>query len=219
MDWSDLLIEISDGIPSLFVKKKDSKLRFVQDYWKLNIMMVKNTYPLPLIPDIINKITDANAKYFAKLDVHLGYNNVRIKEGDEWKAAFPTNQGLFEHLVMYFGLTNSPATFQTMMNDIFKGLIDEGYVAIYMDNILIFTHMIEHHREVVSCVLNTLQRYRLYLKAEKCSFECSKVEYLGLILSEGHIEMDLVKIAGVKEWPTPKNVTEVQSFVGFVNFY
>ena len=120
---------------------------------------------------------------------------------------------------MYFGLTNSPATFQTMRNDIFKGLIDEGYIAIYINDILIFTQTIEHHWEVISLVLNTLWRYQLYLKAEKCSFECSKVEYLGLILSEGHVELDLVKIAGVKEWPTPKNVTEVQSFVGFVNFY
>jgi len=79
---------------------------------------------------------------------------------------------------MYFGLTNSPAMFQTMMNDIFKGLIDEGYVTIYMDDILVFTQTIEHHREVVSHVLDTLWKYRLYLKAEKkCSFECSKVEY------------------------------------------
>ena len=120
---------------------------------------------------------------------------------------------------MYFSLTNSLATFQTMMNDIFKGHIDKGYVIIYMDDILIFTQTIKHRREVVSCVLNTLQRYQLYLKAEKCSFECSRVEYLSLILSERCVEMDLVKITGVKEWPTPKNVTEVQSFVSSINFY
>jgi len=120
---------------------------------------------------------------------------------------------------MYFSLTNSLATFQTMMNDKFKDLIDKGYIAIYMDDILIFTQTIKHHWEVVSCVLNILQRHRLYLKAKKCSFECSRVEYLSLISLEGHIEMDLAKIAGVKEWPTPKNVTKVQSFVGFINFY
>jgi len=151
--------------PVFFVKKKDGKLRFVQDYWKLNAMTVKNTYPLPLIPDINNRIADAKAKYFTKLDVHWGYNNVQIKEGDKWKAAFRTNQGLFETLVMYFGLTNSPATFQTMINIIIKGLIDERYVAIYMDDILIFTQTIEHHREVVSRVLDTLWKYWLYLKA------------------------------------------------------
>ena len=171
--------------PVFFVDKKDSKLRFVQDYWKLNAMTVKNTYMLPLVPNIINKISEAKAKYFMKLDIHWGYNNVRIKEGDEWKAAFQTNCGLFEPLVMYFGLTNSPATFQTMMNNIFKELIDEGFVAIYMDDILIYTRTIEHHREVVTRVLSVLRKHQLYLKAEKCSFECLTVKYLGLVLSEG----------------------------------
>ena len=106
-----------------------------------------------------------------------------------------------------------------MMNNIFKDLIDEGHVATYMGDILIYTWMIEHHQAVVTQVLDVLQRHQLYLKAEKCSFECSTVEYLGLVLSEGHMEMDPVKIAGVWDWLTPKNVTEVQSFVGFSNFY
>ena len=112
--------------------------------------MVKNTYLLPLVLDIINWISDSKARYFMKLDVCWGYNNVRIKEGDEWKAAFQINRGLFKLLVMFFGLTNSPATFQTMMNNIFKDLIDEGYGAVYMDNILVYTCMIEHHREVMT---------------------------------------------------------------------
>ena len=136
--------------PVFFMKKKDGKLQFVQDYQKLNTMTVKNTYPLPLVPDIINQISDSKARYFTKLDVRWGYNNVQIKEGDEWKAVFQTNRGLFKPLVMFVGLTNSPATFQTMMNNIFKDLIDEGYVAVYMDNILVYTHTIEHHREVVT---------------------------------------------------------------------
>ena len=168
--------------PVFFVKKKDGKLQFVQDHRKLNAMTVKNTYPLPLVPDIINWISDSKARYFTKLDVHWGYNNVQIKEGDEWKATFRTNQGLFEPLVMFFSLTNSPATFQTMMNDIFKDLIDEGYVAVYIDDILVYTHTIEHHREVVTRVLDVLRKYWLYLKVEKCTFECTMVEYLGLVL-------------------------------------
>ena len=116
--------------PVFFVKKKDGSLRLVQDYRKLNDMTIKNSYPLPLISDLVNKLS--KAKYFTKLDVRWGYNNVRMKEGDEWKAAFRTNRGLFEPLVMFFGLTNSPATFQTMMNDLFKVVIDEGCVVIYM---------------------------------------------------------------------------------------
>ena len=106
-----------------------------------------------------------------------------------------------------------------MMNDIFKDLIDEGHIAMYMDDILIYTQMIEHHQAVVTQVLDVLQRHWLYLKAEKCSLECSTVEYLGLVLSEGCVDMDPIKIAGVWDWPTPKNIMEVQSFMGFINFY
>jgi hypothetical protein len=103
--------------PVFFIKKKDGALRLIQDYRKLNAMTIKNRYPLPLILELIGKLK--GAKYFTKLDVRWGYQNVQIKEGDEWKAAFQTNQGLYEPLVMMFGLTNSPATFQTMMNDLF----------------------------------------------------------------------------------------------------
>ena len=125
--------------PVFFVKKKDGSLQFVQDYCKLNDITVNNAYLPPLILDIINRIAAAKAKYFTKLDICWGYNNVRIKEGDKWKAVFQTNHGLFEPLVMFFGLTNSPATFQTMMNNISKTLIDKGIVVVYMDDILIFT--------------------------------------------------------------------------------
>jgi len=109
------------GAPVFFIKKKDGKLCFIQDYHALNMITRKNRYPLPLIDDLIHHLR--GARYFMKLDVHWGYNNVRIKEGDEWKAAFCTNCGLFEPLMMYFGLTNSPVTFQTMMNKIFHDLI------------------------------------------------------------------------------------------------
>lgn len=203
--------------PFFFIKKKDGSLRPVQDYRKLNSMTIKNSYPLPLIADIINKLS--GAKYFTKLDVRWGYNNVRIREGDEWKAAFRTNRGLFEPLVMFFGLTNSPATFQTMMNDIFKELIDEGVVIVYMDDILVLTATLEKHREVVEKVLEILRTQKLYLKPEKCEFEKSQIEYLGLIISPGQVAMDPVKVEGVMAWPQPKDLREVQSFVGFVNFY
>jgi len=132
--------------PVFFIKKKDGVLRLVQDYRTLNAMTVKNKYPLPLIPELIAKLQ--GAKYFTKLDVRWGFNNVRMKEGDEWKAAFRTNRGLFEPLVMFFGLTNSPATFQTMMDNIFEELITEGVIIVYLDDILIFTETIEEHQEV-----------------------------------------------------------------------
>lgn len=153
------------------------------------------------------------------MDVRWGYNNIRIKEGDEWKAAFKTNKGLFEPTVMFFGLTNSPATFQAMMNHLFTDLIDEGHVIIYMDDILVFTKTKEEHDRTIRKVLERLKEHDLFLKPEKCLFRVSKIEYLGLIISEGHLEMDPSKVAAITEWPTPKKVKEVQSFLGFGNFY
>lgn len=125
--------------PVFFMKKKDGSLCLIQDYRALNAMTVKNKYPLPLIPELIRQLHGAH--YFTKLDIRWGYNNICVHPGDEWKAAFHTNRGLFEPLVMFFGLTNSPVTFQMMMNDIFRDLIMKGVVVVYMDDILIFTRM------------------------------------------------------------------------------
>jgi hypothetical protein len=161
------------GAPVFFIKKKDGKLHFVQDYWALNAITRKNRYPLPLIDDLIHRLKDMC--YFTKLD---GYNNVRICEGNEWKAAFRTNGGLFEPLVMYFGLTNSPATFQTMMNEIFQDLITEGVVSVYLDDILIFTNSLEEHCWITCLVLDCMREHKLYLQPEKCEFEKVRIEYL-----------------------------------------
>ena len=133
--------------PVFFIKKKDGSLRLVQDYRASNAITLKNKYLLPLISKLINKLQ--GAKYFTKLDICWGFNNVRMKEGDEWKAAFWTNQGLYEPLVMFFSLTNSPATFQTIMDAIFENLISEGVVVVYLDDILIFTKTLEEHQKVV----------------------------------------------------------------------
>jgi hypothetical protein len=146
------------GVPVFFIKKKDGKLCFVQDYRALNVITRKNRYPLPLIDDLIHRLKDTC--YFTKLDVH---NNVRIRKGDEWKAAFHTNRGLFEPLVMYFGLTNSPAVFQTMMNEIFQDLITEGVVSIHLNDILIFTNSLEEHSWITRLVLDHMREHKLYL--------------------------------------------------------
>jgi len=203
--------------PFFFVKKKDGSLRPVQDYRRLNNITVKNRYPLPLIQELVDKLK--KAKYFTKLDVRWGFNNVRIKEGDEWKAAFQTNRGLFEPLVMFFGLTNSPATFQTMMNTIFREEINSGKVIIYMDDVLIFTETLEEHRRIVEKVLAKFSDNQLFLNPDKCTFEANEIEYLGLIVSQNQVWMDPVKVEAVREWPAPKNKKEVQQFLGFVNFY
>jgi hypothetical protein len=120
---------------------------------------------------------------------------------------------------MYFSLTNSPATFQTMMNEIFQDLITEGVISVYLDDILIFTNSLEEHRQITCLVLDRMCEHKLYLRPEKCEFEKVRIEYLGVIISHNKVEMDLVKIAGVADWLTPSNKKEVQSFIGFVNFY
>jgi len=200
-----------------FIKKKDGSLQLVQDYRALNAVTVKNRYPLPLISELVSQLR--GAKYFTKLDVQWGFNNVHIKPRDEWKAAFRTNRGLFEPLVMFFGMTNSPATFQTMMNDIFRTLIAKGIVVVYLDDILIFTRIEEEHERAVQRVLEVLAEHKLFLRPEKCEFHRKEIEYLGLVISENKVAMDPVKVAGVCDWPIPENRTDVQAFIGFVNFY
>jgi hypothetical protein len=203
--------------PFFFIKKKDGRLRPVQDYRRLNEITVKNKYPLLLTHDLLDKLK--HAKYFTKLDIRWGYNNVRIKEGDEWKAAFRTNRGLFEPLVMFFGLTNSPATFMTMMNDIFHDLIMKGKIMVYIDDILIFTETIEENISVTKEVLTLLMKHHLYLKPEKCDWIKTEVEYLGHIISYGTLKMDSGKVSALKEWQTPSKKKELQSFLGFANYY
>src|SRR5258707_2658616 len=203
--------------PFFFIKKKSGESCPIQDYRKRNDMTIKNSYPLPLISELIDKLKGAH--YFTKLDIRWGYNNVHIQEGDEWKAAFITNKGLFKPLVMFFGLTNSPATFQTMMNHIFRELIAKGRIVVYMDDILIFTATLDEHREIVAQVLQILQDNKLYLKPEKCDFEQAEIDYLGLKIAFEKIMMDPVKVQGVADWPQPQNVTDVRSFLGFTSFY
>ena len=204
--------------PFFFIKKKSRELRPIQDYWKVNKWTVKNRYPLPLIPELINQVKGASL--FSKFNMQWGYNNVWIKEGDEWKAAFTTNQGLFKPQVMFFGLTNSPATFQAMMNNISKDKIQEGWVSIYMDDILIHTdNDITKHQEYVHCILQKLEENNLYLKPEKCTFEQQRIKFLGIVLEGGTMQMDPTKINGVADWPSPKMVKDMQAFLGFTGFY
>lgn len=140
--------------PFFFIKKKDGKLRPIQDYRELNKMTVLNKYPLPLIQELVDKLKQST--YFTKLDIRRGYNNIRIKEGDKWKATFKTNRGLFEPTVMFFGLTNLPATFQAFMNTILKDLVDKGHVIVYLDDMLIFMTDLKEHKKLVRCVLQIL---------------------------------------------------------------
>src|SRR5258706_11400714 len=160
-----------------------------------------------------------DAEWFTTLDLHWGFNNVQLQEGDKWKVAFSMNQGLFELLIMFFGLCNSLATFQTMMNNILHPFIDCNEAICYMDNILIHSASLADHQRITQEILQTLHSYKLFLQPEKCKFEHQEVDYLGLVISKDHVAMDPVKVQGVTDWPQPAKVKDVQSFIGFVNFY
>jgi len=152
--------------PVFFVGKKDGKKRMVQDYQYLNKWTIKNNYLLPLISDVLENI--GTKKLFTKMDLRWGYNNVRIKEGDEWKAAFMMPEGSFEPTVMFFGLTNSPATFQAMINELLRDLINTGKVAVFIDNVIVGTESEEGHDELVAEIIKRLEENDLYMKLEKC---------------------------------------------------
>ncbi len=163
--------------------------------------------------------TLCGAKYFTKLDIRFGYNNIRIKEGDEEKAAFPHESGFVRTTVMFFGLTNLPATFQWMMNDIFRDLISEGESDHLPRRHLIFSKDLKEHRQIIKRVLQHLWENKLFLKVEKCKFEVLETKYLSVIILENSIRMDPIKIAGIAEWPMPTKKWELQSFLSFMNFY
>ena len=150
-----------------FVGKKDGEKHMIMDYRRLNKQTVKNSYLLPLIIDLVDSM--GNKRVFTKMNFQWGYNNVRIKEGDEWKAAFTTHVRLYELIVIFFEITNSPATFQGMMNEILKDMINEGKVAAFIDDVLIGIETEEGHDEIVEEVLRRLEKNDLYMKPEKCA--------------------------------------------------
>ena len=147
-----------------------------------------------------------NPTTFIKFNVQWGYNNIRIKDGDEWKAAFITHKGLFEPTVMFFGLCNSPATFQRFMNESFRDMIAEGWLVVYMDDLLISSPDLETDTQRTTRVLQRMKELDLHLKIKKCKFGVSQIDYLGMVLSPGQIKMDQTKLNGIKQWPIPKTV-------------
>ena len=160
----------------------------------------------------------SRARYSTTLDVRGAYNLLRVAEGDEWKTAFRTRYGLYESLVMPFGLTNAPADFQHFINDALHPFLDH-FCTAYLDDILIYSTMLEEHREYVRGVLEALSRAGLHLKPEKCHFHKTEVKYLGLFISANGVRMDPEKVTAVLEWGSPRNLHDVRAFLGFANFY
>ena len=200
--------------PFFFVKKKDRELCPVQDYQYLNDHTVKNAYPLPLIADLVNNLQQFS--HFTKFDICWGYNNICIKEGDEWKAVFITQLGLFEPTVMFFSLCRSPPTFQAFMNYNFADYIREGWLVIYMDNLAIGASSIEDEDRKVCLVLQQFHDLGLSLKLSKCEFGVTEIEFLSMVVGSGCICMDPAKLSAIATWPPLKTVQGRLILLGFL---
>ena len=182
----------------------------------MNQVTVKNRYPLPLIPELLDRLSQASI--FTKIDLRSAYNLVRIRPGDEWKTAFRCRYGHYEYLVMPFGLTNAPAVFQNLINDVLREYLDQ-FVIAYLDDILIFSNTKEQHISHVELVLQKLRQHKLYAKLEKCVFHQDTIEFLGYIVGKNGVRMDPAKVSSITSWPVPTSVRDVQCFLGFANFY
>lgn len=202
--------------PVLFARKPGGGLRFCVDYRGLNAITIKDRYPIPLLQETLDRL--AHAKIYTKLDVIAAFNKIRIKDGHEWMTAFRTRYGLFESLVMPFGLSNAPATFQKRINSVLRPYLDV-FCTAYIDDVLVYSNDVISHRKHVSLVVKALMEAGLQLDVAKCEFEVEEVKYLGLIVSKDGVKMDPAKVAAIVDWHKPGNLRDIQAFLGFANFY
>jgi hypothetical protein len=204
------------GAPVLFVPKKNGKIRFCVDYRQLNDRTIKSTYPLPNIENIMENLQ--GMKYFSKIDLSQGYHQVKVHTDDIYKTAMNTRYGQYEWLVMNFGLTNAPATFMQLLHSIFHDLLDVSMI-VFIDDILIFSKTLEEHRKHVDQVLERLWQNQLFANWEKCAFNTDKVDYCGVNVSAKGISVHQDKVQAVSEWPIPKSVRDIRSFLGLAGYY
>ena len=204
------------GAPVLFVKKKDSSLRMCIDYRALNSQTVKNRYALPRIDELLDQLF--GAKRFSKIDLTSGYWQIAIAAADRYKTAFRTRYGHYEFNVMPFGLTNAPATFQSLMNDIFRDMLDVC-VIVYLDDILVFSKNDADHEKHVRQVLQRLRENKLYARPSKCTFFTDTIEYLGHVIGPNGIKPNPSLVKAIVTFPQPRTLKELQSFLGLANYY
>jgi hypothetical protein len=204
------------GCPAIFVKKKDQTLRMCVDYRPLNEVTIKNKYPLPRIDILFDQPT--GARVFSKIELRSGYHQIRIRPEDIPKTAFTTRYGLFEYLVMSFGLTNAPAHFTYLMNSVFMPELDK-FVVVFIDDILIYSKNEEEHAQHLRIVLTRLREHQLYAKFSKCAFWLEEIQFLGHVLSARGIAVDPSKVKDILEWKHPTTIHQVRSFLGLAGYY
>uniref|UniRef100_A0A388K617 Reverse transcriptase domain-containing protein n=1 Tax=Chara braunii TaxID=69332 RepID=A0A388K617_CHABU len=205
------------GSPVLFVpKKKEGTLRMCIDYMGLNAIIVKNREPLPRIDDLLDRVQ--GCRYFSKIDLKSGYHQIAIQPEDQHKTAFQTRYGLYEFVVMPFGLCNAPDTFQHAMNRIFHDYMDK-FEIVYLDDILIFSKTVEEHVAHLDKVPSLLRQHKFKINGEKCEFGRTRVLYLGHEISAEGLKPDDAKVASIRDWPRPQSVTEMRSFLGITGYY
>ena len=204
------------GAPVIFVPKKDGRWRMCIDYRMLNRQTKKDKYPIPRINELLDKL--GRSKYFTKLDLASGYHQIAMKAEDIHKTAFRTSRGSYEFLVMPFGLTNAPATFQRLMNTVFKEELGL-FVCVYLDDILVFSETLEDHIQHVRLALKRLRDAKLYGRLHKCEFFRQEVEYLGFDIGVHGVKASADKVKAVREWPKPNGVRDIRSFLGLASYY
>ncbi|GBG91638.1 hypothetical protein CBR_g52672 [Chara braunii] len=204
------------GAAVLFVPKKEGELRMCIHYRGLNAITVKNVESLPRIDDLLDRVQ--GCRYFSKIDLKSGYHQIKVHPDDQYKTAFRTRYGHYEFIVMPFGLTNAPATFQCCMKDLFRPWLDR-FVVVYLDDILVFSRTLQEHQGHLRQVLEKLRETNFKINAKKSEWAKTQVLYLGHVLDGDGIKPEDNKIAAIRDWPTPRTLTKLRSFLGLANYY